>query len=129
METKNALLRADYWVQTIMGIGLIVCCCSVVGIWVALMGLVPFGGWQVLSGLIFGLGYQDSRRLKYLGIVIAYFLLMFLNNNIRYEFTWPLLVVIPPVLAIWYYVVTRREYYNIKVETEDAPQYENILDA
>ncbi len=142
METKNSLLRADYWLQTIVGALMIACCISIVGIYFAALFAIPFGAWQVLSGLYFGIINNDKKRLRYVGAVTAYFAAIFsayllkssdysyFESNIVLDYLFSIIGVVSPiVLGIHYYVITYKAYHNIQPETVDSYMNENILDA
>jgi hypothetical protein len=134
MKTRNALLQGDFWVQTIFGSLLLFCFVSYVGIMIGLWFSMFFGGWQVISAIVFGLWQKDRRRLYYLIGVVVYFLLvtayykvegLTFNDIFRY-----LLFTIPALLAVVYYVITLRDYKQLKKQVVfDSDEYENILDA
>ena len=94
----------------------------------------PFGTWQVISGLIFGVGYRDKRRLFYLGCVVLYFVLWdFIDNptnqyGIR-DSGFSLLIMLAIVLAFWYYAMTYKYFKNFNHKVYLDETNEDILDA
>jgi hypothetical protein len=130
METRNSLLRGDYWVQTILGILIICCCISVVGFFAGLLLAAPFGAWQVISALILGISYGDKKRLTYLACVIIYFVSLYIlltsEANNDYEILYGILAVI---LGIYYYSLTYSNYKNLVQIPLSDPINQNILDA
>ena len=138
MDTKYQLLRFDYWIQKIMGVALIICCCTVVGIPFGALGLIPFGAAQVLSGLVFAIGYQDKKRAIYLLAVAAFFMCWYAITTVSYDSRFyeaskgigVILCFIPPAFGIWYFRLTADEYADLKIEREaNLFSEEQILDA
>jgi hypothetical protein len=142
METRNSLLRGDYWFQTIVGVIMIACCVSIVGIYFAALFAIPFGAWQIISGLCFGIAYNDKKRIRYVRYVTAYFAVMFgfymlkdsdytyFESNAVFDYLFSVIGVVSPiVLGIHYYVITYKAYHNIQPETANSYTNENILDA
>lgn len=123
MKPPKAFIIADYYIQTILGILFLL----TVWIFWGVLILIPFGAWQVLSALIWILGFGDRSRLKYLAATGAYGALCVLTELLG----WPeilayLLIAPPPVLGVWYYIITRRDYNE---GSDTAPDdFDNILD-
>ncbi len=65
-------LKIDYTIQRILGILIVV---SLIYFPIAMLLLIPFGAWQVLSGII-GAAYGSRWRVFYLIAVFIYFIIM-----------------------------------------------------
>lgn len=108
MEITKNFLKIDYWVQTILGIIILITAWFLIG----LLLLIPFGAWQVLSSIIMIIYVQDRRRMWYLLSTITYGLVMYFlgdsynASNIADALTFTCV----PALAIWYYVMTYLDY-------------------
>jgi hypothetical protein len=140
MDTKYRLLQIDYWIQTIIGVAIIACCATLVGIMFGIMGLIPLGGAQVLSGLVFAIFYKDRKRINYLCFVALFFLLWYISSEITANYSLYhngfmdafnlILCFIPLFLAVKYYNLTTTEYKELK--RDKGEQYlndEQVLDA
>lgn len=110
-----AFIRVDEMIQRVLGILVLV---TLIFYPIAMLLLIPFGAWQVISGII-GTLYGSKWRMKYLGWVTLYFsTLGILTYMGDYYFPsdsyWiPLLTVIycgsPLAMGIVYYIKTRKE--------------------
>jgi hypothetical protein len=142
METRNSVLRGDYWFQTIIGYIMITCCISIVGFYFVFLLAIPFGAWQVISGLCLGIANNDKKRILYVRAVTAYFAVMlgfymlkdsdytYFENNVIFDYLFSIIgVVTPIVLGTYYYRITYRAYHNIEQRTTNDYINENILDA
>ena len=131
METKYVLLRTDYWLQTIMGIMIIVFGISIIGITFGLLLAMPFGAWQVISALIFGITNQDKRRFYYLACVGLYFSALYFTNGIEgfRDLGFIFYAVIAAILGVWYYILTRKDFKNFNPKAYLDERNDNILDA
>ncbi len=137
MYTKYRLLKIDYWIQKIFGIAILVCFGTFVGFAFGILGLIPFGAVQVLSGLVFAIGYGDRKRINYLIVVALFFLLWYVRSEIpygQYEIETyvinAILCITPIALGLLYFQLTAKEYKEMKLDNEE--QYlnnEQILDA
>ena len=132
MDTKYRLLKIDYWIQKILGIAILICFGTFVGFAFGLLGLIPFGAAQVLSGLVFAIGYGDRKRINYLIVVALFFLLWYVRSEITYygDFVDIILYITPIALGLSYFQLTAKEYKEMKSDSEE--QYlnnEQILDA
>ena len=72
MTTNSWWIRTDYYVQTVIGVGILFSAVTVLGIYVALLLLMPLGAWQVISGLV-AASQNDRLQQIYLGVVAVYF--------------------------------------------------------
>ncbi len=79
---------------------------------------IPFGAWQVISGVV-GALYGSQWRKKYLGVVAIYFMsypfVYYLSDVIGrsmiFEYTFGAIYVITPiVLGLTYYIKSEKEY-------------------
>ncbi len=137
MDTKYRFLLFDYWIQTILGVAILACCVTVYGIYFGVLGLIPFGAVQVLSGMIFTMLYRDKKRLFYLLSIVVFFLLWYCSYAMSYdsysefiEVFNAILCIIPPTLGVWYYRLTRSDYKALKKQHEEVGyKDEEILDA
>lgn len=133
METKYSLLRADYWVQTVLGVIIITCFISVMGIFFGLLLTLLIGGWQVLSALIFNLGYKERNRRNYIICTAVYLIILYAVNQYPFHTDWGIefwiLAVFAAALGIWYYVITRRDFKSFDKHAYIDERNDNILDA
>ena len=137
MDTKYRLLQFDYWIQTILGAAILACCVTVYGIYFGVLGLIPFGAVQVISGLTLTIVYRDKKRMQYLIFVAGFFMLWFVSYSFRHSANpdWIdgfniVLCLIPPTLGVWYYKMTRADYKDLKKQQEEIGfNDEEILDA
>jgi hypothetical protein len=72
MVTNSWWIKADYWVQTVLGSCLLLALISIVGWFFALILLGVLGLWQVISGL---LGAISGDRLQQIYVVVVGILL------------------------------------------------------
>ena len=110
-------LRTDYRIQSIIGImGLLFTPFYFLGIFL----LLPFGIWQVISGVIMVYGYRNKKRIVHLvGSIIwfCFFLVLIEDNKVSVifsEFLSLYVIVLPLCIGICYYVLTRKEYKRLK---------------
>jgi hypothetical protein len=138
MDTKYQLMKIDYWIQKILGIAILICCFSVFGIVFGIMGLIPFGAAQVLSGLVFAIVYKDRKRWIYLLIVAIFFLCWYGATEVSYDskfyevakLSYALLFFTPPALGIWYFSLTSDQYNDLKrLQKSHTINDEQVLDA
>lgn len=138
---------ADWYIQTIM-LGIMLLCLflglftSGATILLAMFLLMPFGAWQVISGVVNAL-YGSVWHMKYLGFVLAYFLIGGMGTVIVQEIQFRelaefleaigvfILIVAPLVLGTSILYIT---YQNMTRARENAkkPSFddmEDILDA
>ena len=137
MDTKYNLLKSDYWIQKVLGIAILACCVTIYGIFIGLLGLIVFGGIQVLSALIFVIAFQDRKRIVYLCVVALFFLLLYARSEMPYgqyeiatHFINALLCITPIALGLLYFQLTAKEYKERKHDIGE--QYltdEELLDA
>ena len=135
MERKYQFQRVDFWVQSIIGGSIILSCLSSFvfpGGWIfGILGLMPFGAWQVLSGVVFGIFYRDRNHLLYLAGVAVYFLTAYWvvydknNNNAAFPF-----LAFAAFIGVIYFVWTRFDFINAdKTPTDKSVYFDDILDA
>ncbi len=137
MDTKYRLLYFDYWIQSFLGFLVLMLCITIVGLGFGIIGLIPLGAVQVLSGLIWAIFYKDRKRMVYLLIVALFFALwyaMYILIDYNYVqslgFLHLILLFTPPSLGIWYFRLTAEEYKELKAQ-HDFKTFteEQILDA
>lgn len=136
MNTKYHLLQFDYWIQTILGVVVLACFITVVGFYVGIWFLLPFGAVQVLSGLIFAIFYQDRKRMVYLLAVALFFYSWYTSDIVIYSensnfssIANTILCLTPPSLGIWYFRLTAKEFKALKKQLEKPYSTdEQILD-
>ncbi len=127
MKTHIFWIKTDYWVQTILGGCILVAVASLIGWMIALILLLPFGAWQLLSGLIAAIK-GDKLQIIYLIVASIILTLCYNNLNVRTEITLLILILISIPIAVWKYTVTRADY--ISLDIIDVPNSdENVLDA
>ncbi len=109
MNQQTKFLKADFYIQTIMGFAIIIQSSLVDVAWF----LMPVGIWQVISALILLVFYRNKMRIYYFLLV---FLWMLLAGYVSYYGTIDQKVLtsiayaVPPVLAVLYYMLTATEY-------------------
>lgn len=113
----KTFLIIDYWMQTIL---LCLMGMTIPLIFVPLLLLLGFGGWQLLSGLITAIFYKKLNREAYLPKALAYVLFLYLGFEAMELFpfleelggiAFILFVLITPlVIGFWYYLMVRRDY-------------------
>ena len=129
MTTNSWWIRTDYWVQTVIGVGILVTAASVVGLGITLFLLIPLGAWQVMSGLVAALK-NDRLQQIYLGVVVVYFGFWYLLaieklNPIGFIF----LLIIAFIIGAWKYTVVRADYKSLDIITIQELDNEHFLDA
>ena len=124
MTTNSWWIRTDYWVQTVIGVGILVSAVTVVGIYFSLFLLIPLGAWQVVSGLVAALK-NDRLQQIYLGIVAVYlgFCYSVKENFVDY------FMIIAVVIGVWKYTVVRADYKSLDIVTIQNLDNEDLLDA
>lgn len=144
MKTKIGFIRADYWIQFVMGLSILLCALISLVLYVSnnndpmiflgiygLLALMPFGAWQVLSGLIYAFN-GDRLRQIYIGVVAAYFaigyLLFTIMKSFNIEELYAMYMIIALIIGVWYFSLTRAEFKSLdKIGVEDF-ENEDILD-
>lgn len=126
-------LKIDLVIQNVLGILILL---TLVVYPVAMLLLIPFGAWQVFSGII-GMIYGSKWRMIYLGIVMAYFSTYSLSELLGnrsgvyagLEFTlMAIYIVTPIVLGMGYYVKTIKETWKKEIRKPKWQDMEDILD-
>ena len=129
MGTNSWWIKTDYWVQTVIGCGILISAITIVGLLVAFILLIPLGIWQVISGLVSALRGDRIQQI-YLGVVVIYLSLWFssFSNNFGEYLIIPLML-IATTIAIWKYTLARADYISLKIV--EVPEIENqdLLDA
>ena len=128
MTTNSWWIRTDYWVQTVIGVGILVSAVTVVGIYFSLLLLIPFGAWQVVSGLVAALK-NDRLQQIYLGVVAVYFGCWYLVIETIYSSFFVFLMIIAVVIGVWKYTVVRADYKSLDIVTIQELDNEDLLDA
>ncbi len=115
----KTFLKIDYWMQTIllclMGI-------TIPLIFVPLLLLLGFGGWQLLSGLITAIFYKKLARKAYLPKALAYVLFLFLASvwedkipfldELGGVYFFIFLLIIPMSIGVWYHMMVKKDYHR-----------------
>jgi len=120
MEITKNFLRIDFWIQTVLGIIILLTVWFLIGF----LFLIPFGAWQVISSIIIIIYCQDRRRIWYLTSTIAFGMAMYLLGD-SYEtsdIVDALTFICVPALAIWYYVMTYQDYIKYVKSEINSPQ-------
>ena len=128
MTTNSWWIRTDYWVQTVIGVGILVSAVTVVGIYFSLFLLIPLGAWQVVSGLVAALK-NDRLQQIYLTVVAVYFGFWYLNVETIYTNFFVFLMIIAVVIGVWKYTVVRADYKSLDIVTIQEVDNEDLLDA
>ena len=127
MTTNSWWIRTDYWVQTVIGVGILVSAVTVVGIYFSLFLLIPLGAWQVVSGLVAALK-NDRLQQIYLGVIAVYFGFFYFVETIYTNF-FVFLMIIAVVIGVWKYTVVRADYKSLDIVTIQKSDNEDLLDA
>jgi hypothetical protein len=150
MKTNHWWIKADYRVQSALGLvmillivsGLLCWLLSSIGwenIWmffsiyfVALM-FIPLGLWQVISGIIHAFN-GDKLQKTYLLVVFIYFGITFIYLNTSYyiyDFNYFLIPmsIIALTIAVWKYTVVRADYISLAIINVPKTEMEDLLDA
>ncbi len=111
-------LKVDYWIQTI----LLVCMgITLPFIFIPLLLLLGFGGWQLFSGAITFFCYPELKRKGYLGKAIGYLLFLYIGvqlveSDLLPNFLIDSMIVnfifwlmIPLVIGVWYYRMVHKD--------------------
>ena len=128
MTTNSWWIRTDYWVQTVIGVGILVSAVTVVGLFFAMFLLIPFGAWQVVSGLVAAFK-NDRLQQIYLGVVAVYFGFWYLTVETMYTNFFFFLMIIATVIGVWKYTVVRADYKSLDIVTIQEIDNEDLLDA
>lgn len=94
----------------------------------ALLLLMPFGVWQVISGLIYAFR-NDRLQQIYLGVVAVYFGFFYLLTLKMDDSLFFLLLIIAAIIGVWKYTVVRADYKSLDIVTIQEVDNEDILDA
>ena len=127
MTTNSWWIRTDYWVQTVIGVGILVSAATVVGIYFSLLLLIPLGAWQVVSGLVAAFK-NDRLQQIYLGVVGVYFGCWYLIIETIYTNFFFFLMIIAVVIGVWKYTVVRADYKSLDIVTIQYLDNEELLD-
>ncbi len=133
-QITSHFLKVDFIIQLILIILMVL---TIPTVFYPFLIAIPFGAWQVMSGII-GVIYGSKWRRMYLLIVGLYFSIgyAFISifqygsmpfESVLYLFTF----LVPLVLGITYFAMTYREYMASK-ETKSATKEKydtEILDA
>lgn len=128
-QPPKQFLKVDEMIQRII---LILIGLTLIIYPVAMLLAIPFGAWQVISGIV-GIFYGSRWRMGYIFCVINYFVSIPLSFQLIEKRMVPedalmvVYLVVPVILGIYYYYKTATEApKKEQVESEDI---EGILDA
>lgn len=128
-----SFLKVDEIIQRILGILILL---TLIVYPIAMLLLMPFGAWQVISGIVGSL-YGNKWRMKYIAVVVAYFssyglyaLCEYLQMmNPVFEFIlMTIYIATPLILGISYYVKTRKEAKSSEIVKPKWEDMDDILD-
>jgi hypothetical protein len=115
MVTNSWWIKTDYWVQTVLGICILVCAASIVGLMGTFILLIPLGAWQVISGLIAALR-NDRIQQIYLVVIVIHLSLWFSSYTINAgQYLIIPLIIAAIIIGIWKYTVIRADYISLKI--------------
>jgi hypothetical protein len=128
MVTNSWWIKMDYWVQTVLGVGILVTAVSIVGWFYALVLLGLLGVWQVISGLV---GAISGDRLQQIYIVVVAILSLYgiINIPSHSEVAISAAMLISCVIAVWKYTVVRADYISLSIIDAHQIDINNLLDA
>jgi hypothetical protein len=116
VSDKYKYVRIDFWLQNVLCIASIF---LVFTIFFGAIGLIFIGFWQMLNSLIRMVFFSDFRNGHFF-IGGAVLFLMYLLNEVIYEWIYLMLVIVI-IIAIWQWISTIKEYYYLKeVLTSDS---------
>ncbi len=123
-------LKIDIAIQKVLGILILL---TLIVFPIAMLLAIPFGAWQVISGII-GVSYGSKWRKKYLFIVASYFLFWYGTAYLGGIDIYPIsagiatiiLFVVPIVLGIRYLAKTEKEI--AKIEKKEGQIFEDMPD-
>lgn len=128
MKTYRNILKIDLAIQVLLvGFPLVALLLSFILssgdlLVLALMDLVFIGAWQLLSGLVLAIGYNDKLRMKYLlfaglylslGIILPYFFGINIEGGV-----WILGILVSYGIAFWYLIITYQDLQRAKTQLE-----------
>lgn len=118
MEIAKGFLKIDFWIQTVLGIIILL----TVWILIGFLFLILFGAWQVISSIIIIIYCQDRQRIWYLLSTITFGVVMYnLGDSYRAaNLADALTFICVPALAIWYYVMTYLDYKKYYPNNENT---------
>jgi hypothetical protein len=128
MKANSWWIKTDYWMQTVMGVGILITAASLIGWMFALILLIPFGAWQLLSGLIAAL-YGDRLQQIYLVVASLILVLCYFNLDVRTETTLLVLIIVSIPIGIWKYTVARADYISLNIIAVADIDHDDLLDA
>lgn len=105
------------WMLAILVVNILLCF-GLIGLFL----LIPIGAWQVIDAVVY-VSWGDRRRVKYLATVGGYFAIMFLVPKIFDidELTGIFyMIVIPYIIAFWYWSIVNRHADERILETDDS---------
>ena len=116
MNFLHKFIELDYWVQVILGVFICLTVWFFVGLWL----LIPFGAWQVFSGIFLGFGLKDWRRIYYLAGVVIFFSFSYFISYYDWEDPLSIAASVAAVLGlgISYFRLTKKDYEELKKSTK-----------
>lgn len=132
----SAFTKIDESIQRVL---LILILITLIIVPIAGLLLILLGGWQVCSGIV-GACYGCKWRMKYLGSVIIYFLIValtfYLNGDVTFPYDSALVIMLaiicyafPIMCAPIYYSKIREELPGKDDKLSELTYMGNILDA
>ena len=109
MNKPTKFLKADFYIQTILGFAIIIQSSLVDATWF----LMPVGIWQVISAVILLVFYRNKMRIYYFLLVFLWMLLagyLTYYGTIEQDIITSIAYAVPPILAVLYYILTATEY-------------------
>ncbi len=142
MKTRKILLNVDLVIQGILILlailGAITTAVTFGEAGIALgYALLLLGGWQLGSGVFMGIILRDEVRAKYFLGSVIYLLLIatfgdFLpknNDHVWKIFGVIFIVIIPMLIAFWYFKLTKSTIKKIEMNIEVPSEMKDILDS
>ena len=121
----KTFLKVDYHVQTFF---LIIMGATLPLIFIPMLLLIVFGGWQLLSGVLTALYYKQLDRKKYLIRALGYVFFLFIGYQLTEANLLPdffvnamtsffvFWIILPFAIGVWYYRMVRKDYYHYCAE-------------
>ena len=117
----KTFLKVDYHVQTFL---IIIMGATLPLIFIPMLLLIVFGGWQLLSGVLTALCYKKLDRKKYLIKALGYVFFLFIGYQLTEANLLPdffvdaitsffiFWIIFPFAIGVWYYSMVRKDYHH-----------------
>ncbi len=117
----KTFLKVDYHLQTLL---LILMGVTLPFIFIPMLLLMVFGGWQLLSGVFIAFCYPQLDRKRYLIKALSYVLFLFIGYHLAEANLLPgfladtmigffvFWIILPFAIGVWYYLMVQKDYHH-----------------